>query len=202
MDERLAVTGLVLAGGRGSRMGGRDKGLVALGGRPLIAHVIEGLRPQVATILVNANRHAEDYAHYGYPVVADRLGGHPGPLAGLASGLYHAATPWVASVPCDCPFLPGDLVARLQAALQGERAEIAVAHDGRRLQPVFALVPCRLLASLLGFLAEGDRKASLWYGRHKTAVADFSDVPEAFVNLNTPEDLAALEAASGRIGPR
>jgi len=177
-------------------MGGRDKGLLPLAGRTLVAHVIDRLRPQVATILVNANRHVDDYARYGYPVVPDPVGGHLGPLAGLASGMYHAATPWVASAPCDCPFLPRDLVSRLGTARQGQGSEIAVAHDGRRLQPVFALVPSGLLESLLAFLDEGNRKAELWYGRHKTAVADFSDIPEAFVNLNSPRDLEALDLAA------
>ena len=119
---REDVTGIVLAGGMGRRMGGVDKGLVPLAGRPLVAHVLERLAPQAGAIIVNANQNRDRYAAYGHPVVADEVGGFAGPLAGLHAGMTAATTPYVVTVPCDSPFLPGDLVARLAAGLERERA--------------------------------------------------------------------------------
>lgn len=190
--RREDITGVVLAGGRGSRMGGRDKGLVAFNGRPLAAWVIDALGPQVGRILVNANRNRDAYAALGYPVVPDRLGGFQGPLAGLAGALAAAPTPWVLTVPCDGPLLPPDLAERLIAALVREGAEVAAARDGSGLQPVYALVPLSLAADLEAFLAAGGRKAGLWLARHRLATVDFSDRPGCFANLNTEADAAGL----------
>lgn len=188
------ITGLILAGGRGSRMGGIDKGLVLLNGRPMVAHVVERLRPQVSTVLINANRNLEQYRAHGFPVVSDQASGFLGPLAGMASGLQAAATLYVVTVPCDSPLIGSDLVARLAAALTHEDADIAVAHDGERPHPVFLLVKRALHDDLAAFLAGGGRKIDLWFARHRVAVADFSDSPQAFLNVNDPDERAALES--------
>lgn len=191
------VTGIILAGGRASRMGGIDKGLVPLAGRPMVEHIIERLRPQTTALIVNANRSHEVYAQYRLPLVADQLDGYAGPLAGMASGLAASSTDWVVTVPCDSPLVPPDLVARLCAALRRERAELTVATGAGRMQPVFALLPRALLPSLQAYLAAGERKIDLWYARHRVALADFDDRPEAFLNVNTPADRDALEARLG-----
>ncbi len=193
LDTRTQITGLILAGGRAQRMGGQDKGLLPLAGQPLVAHVIAALAPQVCDIIINANRNAEAYSSQGYRVFADAVGGYCGPLAGIESGLRLAATPYLLSVPCDSPFLPPVLGQRLYDALTEADAEIAVAHDGEWMQPVFALFIRGLRSPLSRFLASGGRKIDRWYAQHQLAIADFSDTPEAFFNLNTPEELAAAE---------
>jgi molybdopterin-guanine dinucleotide biosynthesis protein A len=173
-------------------MGGRDKGLVKFRGRPLVDWVIAGLRPQVAVLAINANRNQQAYAAFGYPVIPDQIEGSQGPLAGFASAMAVADTPWIVTVPCDGPFLAPDLVERLCAALVGAGAEIAVATDGKRTQPVYALLPVALAPSLHTFLAAGERKIDLWYARHQVALTDFSDRPESFANINSEADLALL----------
>ncbi len=196
---RPLITGLVLAGGQGSRLGGRDKGLIELAGRPLVAHVLERYTPQVDAILISANRHLEAYAAYARPVITDTRANHPGPLAGIASGLAHCRTPLLGVVPCDAPFLPRDLVDRLHAALALHAAEIAIAHAGGEDQPACALLHASLAGSLEAFLARGERKLIAWYRQHRLAVVPF-DEAEAFRNLNTPEDCA--RAASRLAGRR
>jgi molybdopterin-guanine dinucleotide biosynthesis protein A len=191
--SETGITGVVLAGGQGRRMGGEDKGLVDFQGRPLIAWVIDALLPQVDTLIINANRNTERYAELGYPVVPDALGGYQGPLAGFASGMEHARTPLVLTVPCDGPMLPSDLTARLAEGLRAGEAEIAVAHNGERIQPVYALLRTSLLPSLKAFLAGGERKIDRWYASHRTVTVDFSDRPDTFANINSPEDRRALE---------
>ncbi|MCS3902601.1 molybdopterin-guanine dinucleotide biosynthesis protein A [Methylohalomonas lacus] len=186
------VTGLVLAGGRARRMGGIDKGLAQVAGRPMIEWVLDGLRPQTAALLINANRSHATYRAYGHPVIADKLGGYCGPLAGMASGLEACTTDYLATCPCDSPLLPPDLVARLQRDLQAQQAELAVAHNGERLQPVFALLSRELLPSLNAFLANDGRKIDQWYAQHRMATVDFSDRPEAFLNINSADDASAL----------
>ena len=187
------VSAVILAGGMGRRMGGQDKGQLELNGRPLIEYVLETIQPQVKTILINANRHQAEYARYGYPVVPDLLQGYQGPLAGFAAGMRAATTPYVVTLPCDGPFSPPDLVARLAAALEKGHADIAVAHDGERLQPVYALLPTSLSPSLESFLAAGERKIDLWYTQHKMVRVDFSDVAKTFRNINTPQDQHRLQ---------
>ena len=194
-----AVTGLVLAGGRGSRMGGIDKGLADLAGRPMVAHVIDRLRPQVDGIILNANRHIDAYQAFGFPVVEDTGSDYPGPLAGFAAGLAAAPTPLVVTVPCDCPLLPADLVPRLRAVGAETGADIVSAHDGHRLQPVFTLLRRDLLDSLESFMAEGERKIDRWFARHHAATADFGDQTAAFENINRPDDRERLAA---RLTPR
>lgn len=188
-----AITAVILAGGMGKRMGGQDKGQVILKGQPLIKWVIDAIRPQVATLLINANRNQDAYARYGYPVCGDQLEDYQGPLAGFAAGMYAAQTAYIVTVPCDGPLLAADLVQRLVYALQRDNAEIAVAHDGERLQPVYALLPVRLLPSLEAFLASDQRKIDRWFAQHRMALADFSDATLTFLNVNTPEDRQRLE---------
>ena len=187
------ISGVILAGGKARRMGGIDKGLVSIHGRPMVNYVIDALQPQVATLLLNANRSHDAYREFGLPVVADADRDFRGPLAGFASGMRAAETPYVAVAPCDSPLLCSDMVQRLYGALQRDRARIAVAHDGSRLQPVFALLACTLLDDLTGHLADGGRKIDDWYARHGYAVADCSDVPESFLNINAPDDQRLLE---------
>jgi len=190
------ITGIVLAGGLGRRMSadgaGVDKGLQDLGGRPMVAHVIERLAPQVAAILINANRNIAAYRSFGYPVIPDVIAGFAGPLAGLHAGMIAAATRWVVTAPCDSPYLPLDLVARLLAAAEAGGATIAVVRSGERLQPVFALVERSLTASLADYLARGNRKIDLWYKEHAALEVAFPD-PAAFRNINTRQELARYE---------
>ena len=190
------VTAVILAGGKGSRMDGRDKGLVEFANRPLIEYVIDAIKPQAGNIIINANRNLEQYSAYGYPVVTDTLSGFQGPLAGYLSAMKASTTSYIATVPCDGPFLPGDLVGRLIAALSASDAEIAVAHDGSRMQPVYSLIPTALANSLASFLGTGERKIDIWYAQHRVALADFSDCPETFVNINTAEQRDRLQSES------
>ena len=187
------ITAVILAGGRGSRMGGKDKGLVELNGTPLIEHVLSVVSPQVCQLVISANRNIEEYQRYGYPVASDTMADYQGPLAGFASAMAAAETDYIVTIPCDSPLLPDDLIQRLVQALNHEDAELAVTHDGERLQPVFALIRVSLLPSLLDFLQRGDRKIDLWYAQHKMAKADFSDIPETFLNVNTPADQQQLQ---------
>jgi molybdopterin-guanine dinucleotide biosynthesis protein A len=187
------VTGLVLAGGQARRMGGSDKGLVPLAGRPMVEHVIQALRPQVGSILLSANRNRERYARYGHPVIADDLGDYPGPLAGVAAALRHCTSEFLVTVPCDAPLLPPDLVVRLLAAREAGDADAAVVHDGRRLQPVFLLLHSRVAPSLEAYLADGGRRVDAWLGQLRAVVADFSDRADAFVNVNEPDERQAVE---------
>jgi molybdenum cofactor guanylyltransferase len=182
------ITGAILAGGKGRRMGGLDKGLVEYSGRPLVVHVIERLKPQVGSLLINANRNADVYQRLGYPVIADQLTGYQGPLAGFAAVLQVAKTAFVLTVPCDGPRLPDDLVRRMVMAIMQENADIAVAHDGERLQSVYALIRRDLLPSLQSYIQSGQRRVDAWYASEQTALADFSDRPESFFNMNYPED--------------
>ncbi|MBA3478317.1 MAG: molybdenum cofactor guanylyltransferase [Lautropia sp.] len=187
---------MVLAGGLARRMqnGGSsiDKGLVPFRGEPMIAHVLRRLAPQVGALLINANRNPGEYGSFGHPVVADAVGGFAGPLAGLHAGLEAATTEWVVTVPCDSPFLPADLVDRLFEAAQAAGADLAVARTGSQPHPVFALVRKSLLPSLEAFLSAGERKIDRWYAPLRTVEVDFPD-EAAFSNINTQEELAALE---------
>ena len=247
---RNSITGLILAGGRARRMGGEDKGLIPLAGRPLIAWVIAALAPQVGRILISANRNQAAYAAFGHPVIGDEAGGteltgFQGPLAGIAAAMTRMETPWLLTLPCDAPLAPADLASRLAAALvhgpdglggmagsgnladiadiagaPGDRAQsttsptnnplpkkpltntvhstparsdLAIAWDGARRQPVHALLSRAMLPDLLTYLAAGERRLETWQARHRPTIADFSDCPEAFLNLNSPEDIHRLE---------
>ena len=187
------VTGVILAGGQGSRMGGVDKGLQPFRGKALVAHVLERLAPQVDAILVNANRNVEAYAAFGHRVIADEIEGFAGPLAGFERGLAHAGTPLVVTAPCDSPFLPEDLVARLRGALEGHNAQLAVAKTGDQAHPVFSLMRRDVHGSLREFLSSGQRKIDKWYGGLAVVEVPFDDEADAFRNINTREELASLE---------
>jgi len=189
------VTGVILAGGQGRRMGGVDKGLQPLHGRPMIAWVLERLAPQVDEVVINANQNQDAYAQFGPRVVADRIGGFAGPLAGLQAGLAAATHPLVVTVPCDSPFLPADLVARLRDALERAGAEVAVARTGTQPHPVFSLVRAGVAASLTAFLEGGGRKIDAWYAALAVVEVPFDDQAEAFSNINTRAELAAYEEA-------
>jgi molybdopterin-guanine dinucleotide biosynthesis protein A len=190
------ITGLVLAGGRGLRMGGLDKGLQSFNGQPLALRALERLRPQVGRVLINANRHHEAYSAFGAPVVADASADFAGPMAGVLAGLQHCTTPWLLAVPCDAPGFPLDLAARLAAAAAREGAKAAVAQDRdaqgqTRLQPVFCLVHVSLRESLQTWLDGGGRKARSWL-ESQHAAKEMFDVPGdalAFFNANTLQDL-------------
>lgn len=199
--DKNQITAVILAGGQGRRLGGQDKGLVEFNKHTLVEYVIKAIRPQVKTILIIANRHQANYADYGYPVLADQLKGYQGPLAGFASGMHVATTSYIVTVPCDGPFLASDLVTRLATALVRDNAELAVAHDGKRLQPVYALLAARLLPDLKDYLATGNRKIDLWYARYNIALADFSDSAQSFRNINTPEDQRNFHKNLQKKGP-
>ncbi|APW38009.1 molybdenum cofactor guanylyltransferase MobA [Rhodoferax koreense] len=210
------ITGLVLAGGRGSRMGGVDKGLQPFNGMPLAQHSLQRLRPQVGQVLLNANRNLDAYAALGAPVVADAHGARggaadeafAGPLAGFLAGLQHCRTPYLVTVPCDTPHFPLDLVARLAAALVRDGADIAMAaaseqDDASRVlrpQPVFCLIDTRLAADLARFVAQDGRRVYGWAAQHALALVPFTadhDEATAFFNANTLADLQRLQAAPG-----
>jgi molybdenum cofactor guanylyltransferase len=191
------ITGLILCGGRGSRMGGVDKGLQAYQGMPLAMHALMRLAPQVGEVMINANRNLAAYESMGVSVWPDPVADYPGPLAGWLAGLEHCSTPYMLTVPCDTPGFPADLAARLAQALAAEGAQIAMAatqEDGRvQVQPVFCLVDSLLLESLVAFLNSGERKIDRWTAQHRCATVVFDDA-RAFFNVNTLAELHALEA--------
>lgn len=187
------ISGVVLAGGQGRRMGSVDKGLQPFRGRSLVECVIERLKPQVAEILVNANQNTDRYATFGYRVITDVVPGYAGPLAGLHSALSEASHELVLTVPCDSPFMPGDLAARMQAELLESAADVAVAWTGRQPHPVFCLAHRTLLPHLTRFLDSGGRKIDAWYADLKVARVAFDDQPEAFANFNTLAELRSAE---------
>jgi molybdopterin-guanine dinucleotide biosynthesis protein A len=198
------ITGLLLAGGRGSRMGGVDKGLQLFNGEPLALHAIRRLGPQVGRLMVNANRNLADYEAFGVPVWPDSLADYAGPLAGFMAGLEHCTTPWLLTVPCDTPLFPTDLAARLAEAVVAGNAEIAIATAPEavegdvvlRPQPVFCLLRADLRDSLQRYTAAGGRKVHAWTARHRTVHVPFNhpgDAPDAFFNANTLAELHALE---------
>jgi molybdenum cofactor guanylyltransferase len=189
MKTHNNVTGLILAGGLARRMGGSDKGLVTLEGRPMISYIINALSPQVASILINANRNISAYEEYGYNVISDDIDDFQGPLAGMASGLRHCQTEYIATVPCDGPLLPENYVDILMRAATNANSQISVGFDGNRLQPVYALIHRDLLDDLNEYLTSGERKIDRWYDKHQFAKADFSSTADMFTNINTPEDL-------------
>ena len=190
----LNITGLILAGGRGTRMGGIDKGLALLDGQPMAAHVVARLAPQVNSLIINANRNQDSYAAFGAPVWPDEQPGFAGPLAGLQAGLRHCATPYLATAPCDSPYLPHDLVQRLAQALASAGADLAVAstREGSDQdiwpQPVFMLLKTALLTDLNDYLQGGGRKMETWYRRLNYCETLFTDA-DAFRNINTREQL-------------
>lgn len=186
------ITGVILAGGLGRRMGGTDKGLQELNGQPMVAQVVARFVPQVDELLINANQNVARYEAFGYPVVADAITGFAGPLAGLHAALSAATSPLVATVPCDSPFLPLDLVARLHAALAESGAQFAVARTFAQAHPVFCLCRRDLLPHLADYLGRGERRFEGWYATLEVVDVAFDDEAAAFENINTREDLARL----------
>lgn len=184
---RENVSGIVLAGGQGRRMGGVDKGLQLLHGQPMVAHAIARLAPQVGEIVVNANQNLDAYRAFGHRVVPDAIGGFAGPLAGLHAGLGAATRAFAVTAPCDSPFLPEDLVARLMGAL--EQNDLAVAKTGDQPHPVFSLVRVAVRGHLEAFLAAGGRKIDAWYATLKVVEVPFDDEADAFRNINTVDEL-------------
>lgn len=191
--QSMTVTAVILAGGQARRMHGIDKGLLTVAGRPLIEHLLTSLRGQTDNIVISANRNLAHYASYGTQVVSDATSGAQGPLAGIYRALCCMTTDYLLSVPCDTPCLPHDLVRRMITTARQQQAAVCVAHDGVRPQPVIALLHHTLKADLRQYLDAGNRKVMDWLLRHNPALADFSDQPEAFVNLNTPDDCRRLE---------
>ena len=189
------LTAVVLAGGQARRMGGSDKGLLLLNGRPLISYTLDALQPCTARILINANRNHQAYRQFGLPVIADDSGNYEGPLAGILSVLRQATTPYLLCVPCDSPQIRPPMLHRLVEALRDDATECSVAHDGQRLHPVFLALKCSLAASLQAYLESGDRKIDLWLQQHRCRVVDYSDCPQMFINVNTPAQLRELESA-------
>jgi len=184
------VTGVILAGGLGRRMGGVDKGLKPLRGKPMVAWVIERFLPQVDEVLINANQNLQTYESFGYRVIPDAIGGYAGPLAGLQRALTEARHDLVATVPCDSPFLPVDVVTRLHRALEAHSTDLAVARTGDQPHPVFCLCRKALLPNLTAFLESGGRKIDAWYAALKVVEVGFDDEAEAFSNINTLDELS------------
>jgi molybdenum cofactor guanylyltransferase len=183
----VKITGLLLAGGQGRRMGGVDKGLQLLRGKPMAQWALERLAPQVDEVLINCNQNLEAYARFGHRLVPDEIGGFAGPLAGLHAGLAAASHPLIVTVPCDSPFLPLDLVARLNHHSDGK--DLAVAKTGDQAHPVFSLVRKDVAANLEAFLRSGGRKIDAWYASLRTIEVSFDDQADAFRNINTLEEL-------------
>ena len=185
------INAVILAGGQGSRLGGLDKGLLELKNRPLIQHVIDRIQPQVANIMISANRNISTYSNFGFEVYEDDIPDFAGPLAGILKALQHCQNEWLLVVPSDSPFIPNDLVQRLSENIQDNK--IAIPHDGKYLHPTFALVHKSLTSSLKEFLQQGERKARVWMQQQEHTIVDFSDQVDAFMNINTENELKNAE---------
>ena len=192
------ITALILAGGRGSRMGSVDKGLQLFKGMPMVAHVLKRMSPQVDEVIINANRSIDQYAAFGHRVVPDAIDGFAGPLAGLHVGLMQATTPLLVTAPCDSPFLPLDLVTRLHTAMELGNVDLAVAKTYDQAHPVFCLVKRDLEPHLREFLASGQRKIDKWYATLRVVEVQFDDQESAFANINTEAELRELESARAK----
>lgn len=194
--DKIEITGVVLAGGRGSRMNGKDKGLVIFRGKPMVNYALEALKSVTGQILISANRNIDIYAAYGYPVIKDQSGNFDGPLAGLHSALSYANTSYVMTIPCDSPFVNHMVLTRMLDAMNIGSSSISTIHDGNRLQSAFIIVHRQLIVDLDKYLSDGGRKVETWLKRHHLALADMSDFPELFVNINTTGELTQLERMS------
>jgi len=190
--DKSNITAVIVAGGQGSRMDGKDKGLLKLQDKTLIEHIIEQISPQLDRVIINANRNLEQYRQFGLPVIKDKMPGFQGPLAGILTAMNTVKTEFIITLPCDGPQLAADFVVRLSAALAENSTEIAVAHDGFRIQQMYALIATSLSADLTAFLKLDKRAIKHWLALHKVATADFSDYPEMFLNINTNEELRNL----------
>lgn len=194
MNSRTKVTGVILAGGLARRMHNQDKGLVDFKGRPMVSYAIAAMSPVVDRLIINANRNRERYRQFGLPVVADRTDSFDGPLAGVLTAMIHADADVLVVMPCDSPLVTAEHLRKLLSTLAEQDADVAVAFDGERLHPVFLAIKTTLKTSLEAYLASGQRKLGLWLEQQNMVKADFSDAPGIFANVNTVDDLAALEA--------
>lgn len=194
MNLESAITGVVLAGGKARRMGGADKGLLELDGKPLWKHVADTLAPQLETVVINANRHQDIYQQSGLKVIPDSLADFPGPLAGMLSVLQQEKGDWFLFCPCDTPYIPRDLVVRLKA--QRNSAPVVWVHDGERDHPTIALVNRSVAPFLQEYLRSGERRVMVFMRQAGGHAVDFSDFKQAFVNVNTPEELARWQEKS------
>jgi len=184
------VTGVILAGGRGSRLKGEDKGLVEVSGRPLIEFALQALVPQCGEIIINANRNWLLYEGYGHRVVADTLPGYPGPLAGMLAGLRQARYDPVIFIPCDMPYLPACLVSRMRQTMNAANAGVVIPYDGERTHPVVCLMQRACMDAIESWLAQGRHRVGEWVRSQRHTQADFTDMPSCFRNINRPEDLS------------
>ncbi|TNF37060.1 MAG: molybdenum cofactor guanylyltransferase [Gammaproteobacteria bacterium] len=180
---------VILAGGRGSRMQGQDKGLLDWQGKPLIEHILAALDDDYQPIMINANRNLERYRQYGHQVISDTLDDYQGPLIGLLSAMQHCSQDYILCLPCDSPRPPTELLSRLHRCLSQQQRNSAICFDGQRLQPLFALLACSLQSELQAFLDSGKRKVHDFFHQLDPAICDFSDQPECFHNFNTPDDM-------------
>lgn len=190
--KMTTISAVILAGGQGKRMGGVDKGLQLLQGKPLIQHILLRLTPQISQISINANRNQTDYAQYGYPVFTDELTGFQGPLSGMLTGLNYANTDYVLFVPCDCPYLPFNLTEKLISAVQKSNVFIAYANDGERQHPTFCLIAQQMRQPLQQYLAQGQRKILQFFHQQQAIAVDFSEQKYAFTNINQWQELQYL----------
>lgn len=188
MNQSEAITGVVLAGGKATRMGGKDKGLLELNGQPLWQHVAGKLAGQVDTVVISANRNLGVYQASGYPVIQDSLPGFPGPLAGMLAVMQQVNSAWFLFCPCDTPTIPKDLATRLRAGLND--APAVWVFDGERDHPAIALMHRQLVPFLTDYLASGERRVMVALRQAGGRAVDCSDIQSAFINVNTPEDLA------------
>ncbi|WP_020161140.1 MULTISPECIES: molybdenum cofactor guanylyltransferase MobA [Methylobacter] len=194
MNSQTKVTGVILAGGLARRMNNQDKGLVNFKGRPMISYAIAALSPMVDQLIINANRNMEQYRQFGLPVVADQTDSFDGPLAGVLTAMIYANADVLVVMPCDSPLVTTEHLEKLLSTRAEQNADVAVAFDGERLHPVFLAIKSTLKNSLEAYLASGQRKIDLWLERQNMVKADFSDTPEIFMNINTMNELTALEA--------
>jgi len=189
----VSVGAIILAGGLARRMGGVDKGLVKIAGKPMVQYALDVVTPLVQTVVINANRSIEQYQHFGVPVITDILTGHQGPLAGLSAGMSALKCDYVVMCPCDSPFLQSELVHALITACVDNDVDIAVPHDGNRMQPVFCVVHRRVEISLNGFLDAGERKIDRWFAKHSLHTLDAKAYSQSFLNINTEEERMSAE---------
>jgi molybdenum cofactor guanylyltransferase len=198
------ITAVILAGGLGRRMGGVDKGLQLINGQPMVQQVLDRLQPQVGKVLINANRHLDDYKGFGVPICSDSISGYAGPLAGIHAALLQTNTAYLVSVPCDSPLLPNDLVSRLSVAVSEHQADAAVVVTGnteqRQRHPVFLMLKSDVRTSLEHYLNTGGRKVDDWLASLNCVDVPFED-ETAFTNVNTPEDIQALITTTGSRPP-
>ena len=185
------ITAVILAGGQGVRFSGLDKGLLELNKRPLIQHLVNRIKPQVSKIIISANRNLDTYKNLGFPVFEDDIRGYAGPLAGILKALQQSQSDWLLTVPADSPFIPIDIAQQLISSVQNKK--IAIPHDGKHLQPTFALIHKSMEASLKDFLDKGERKARVWMQQQPHIIVDFSDKTDAFTNINTEGELKNAE---------